>query len=78
MQRYRQGESKECRTKSNHKEAGLATQTSDKTDFKTQSVTGNKEGYFTEGPIHQEVVTVINICTYQHRAKICEAKTDKI
>ena len=45
------------------KKAGVAILISDKIDFKTKAVKGNKEGYYImiKGSIQEEDITIINI-----------------
>ena len=45
------------------KKAGVAELVSDKIDFKTKRVTGDKEGHYimTKGSVQQEDTTIINV-----------------
>ena len=47
----------------NQKEAGVAILISDKTDFKTKTLTRNKEGHYIiiKGSIQGEDITIVNI-----------------
>ena len=56
----------------NQKKAGVAILKSDKIDFKTKTITRDKEGHYImiKGSIQEEDITIINIkyiCT-QHRS----------
>lgn len=48
----------------------MAILMSDKVDFKTGSVTRDKEGYFIKikGPSHKEERTIINVYAHNNRA----------
>ena len=52
-----------CKWKS--KEAGVAIRISDKIDFKTKTITRDKEGHYIKikGSIQEEDITLINIYT---------------
>ena len=47
----------------NQKKAGVAILISDKTDFKTKTITGDKEGHYIKikGSIQEEDITIVNI-----------------
>ena len=47
----------------NQKKAGVATLISDKIDFKTKTITRNKEGHYImiKGSIQEEDITIVNI-----------------
>lgn len=51
----------------------------EKTDFKSKTVTRNKEGHYIliKGSIHQEDVTNINIHAQNKGPKISEGNTDR-
>ena len=51
-------------TNGNQKKPGVAILISDKIDFKTKSVIGDKEGHYImiKGSIQQEDITFVNIC----------------
>ena len=54
----------------NQKKAGVAILISDKIDFKTKTITRDKEGHYImiKGSIQQENITLVNIYLYtQHR-----------
>ena len=55
----------------NQKKAGVAILISDKTDFKIEIVTRDKEGHYPmiKGSIQEKAITIVNICT-QHRSTI--------
>ena len=50
------------------KEAGVEILISDKIDFKIKTVARDKERYYTmiKGSIHEEDITIVNICVTQH------------
>ena len=47
----------------NQKKAGVAIFISDKIDFKTKTITRDKEGHYImiKGSIQEEVITIVNI-----------------
>ena len=57
------GWKKEFHANGNQKKAGVAILISDKIDFKTKNVTGDKEGHYImiKGLIQEEDITTVNI-----------------
>ena len=62
------------------KKAGVSILVSDKTDFKINKVTKDKEGHYImlKGSVQQEDKTIINICTEYRSTNICETNTNRI
>ena len=54
-----------CHVNNNPKKAGVTVLILDKIDFKTSSITRNKEGYFIMIKVstHQEDITMTSLCT---------------
>ena len=61
------------------KKAGVAILISDKLDFKLKAVTRDEEGHYiiVTGSIHQEELTIINLCTEYQSPQIYKTITHK-
>ena len=61
------------------KKAGVAIFISDKIDFKTKAVKRDKDGHYImiKGPIQEEHITIINICTQHRSTTICKTNANK-
>ena len=61
------------------KKARVAILVSDKIDFKIKAMKRDREGHYImiKGPIQEEHITIINICTQHRSTTICKTNANK-